>query len=117
MKVQKPGSRPESLRAGGARSASGPIVNTEGKSFDSFLNDNQYKSMKEKLAFLIEDIKKQGQKLADRRTLEDLIQYKKMVSRFLDISVKTMLQFKKDDYLDRGGRHHKIGRASCRERV
>lgn len=58
------------------------------------------------MAFLMEDIKKQGRKLADRTTLEDLMQYKRMISQFMDISVRKMLKFRKDDYLDRNGRHH-----------
>ena len=106
MKVQKAGSRPEGHRAGGARGANGPIGQAQSRSFDSFLNDNQYRSMKEKMAFLMEDIRKQGQRLADRVTLEDLMLYKKMVSQFLNISVRKMLEFRKDDYLDRSGRHH-----------
>lgn len=106
MRVQKAGSGPEGRRAGGVRDANSPIGHAKGKSFDSFLNDNQSKSAEEKLAFLMEDINKQGEKLASRTTLEDLILYKKMIAQFLDISVNRMLKFRKDDYLDRGGRHH-----------
>ncbi|NLI61768.1 MAG: YaaR family protein [Clostridiales bacterium] len=106
MRVQKADRRPEGHRAGGARDINSPISHAQGKSFDNFLNDSQYKSMKEKLAFLMEDIKKQGKKLADRVTLEDLLVYKKMIAQFLDMSVGKMLELRKDDYLDRAGRHH-----------
>lgn len=106
MKVEKAGRSPEGHRTGGAKGINGPIGQAQTKSFDSFLNDNQYKSMKEKLAFIMEDIKEQGQKLTDRVTLENLILYKKMISQFLDISVTKMLEFRKDDYLDRRGSHH-----------
>lgn len=109
MRVQGAGSRPEGHKAGGAKGADCPIGYAQAKSFDSFLNDNRYRSMKEKLAFLMEDIKKQGKKLADRVTLQDLILYKKMISQFLDMSVKKMLEFRKDDYLDPNGGHHIYG--------
>mgnify|MGYP000995975589 CR=1 FL=1 len=106
MRIQKADSRPKGHSARGARGVNSPVGSAQGKSFDNFLNDNQYRSMKENLTFLMEDIKKQGQKLADRVTLEDLMLYKKMISQFLDISVRQMLEFRKDDYLDRSGRHH-----------
>ncbi len=105
MRVQNAGRRPEGHRAGGLRNVDSAVSHTQGKSFDSFLKDNQYKSMKEKLAFMIEDIKKQGEKLANKPTLEDLMLYKDMITRFLDISVGKMLQYKKNDYLDGRGRH------------
>ncbi len=106
MKVQKAGSRPESHRAGGANFANSPIGHAQTKSFDSFLNDNQYRNMKEKLESLMEHINEQGQRLADRVTLQDLMLYKRMIAQFLDISVRGMLEFRKDDYWDRSGRHH-----------
>ncbi|MFY9176519.1 MAG: YaaR family protein [Caldicoprobacterales bacterium] len=106
MRIQKADSRPKGHSAGGARGVNSPVDTAQGKSFDSFLHDNQYRSMKEKLSLLMDDIKKQGQKLADRLTLEDLMVYKKMIAQFLDISLRQMLEFKKDDYLDYSGRHH-----------
>lgn len=106
MRIQNADSRLKGHGAGGARGVNSPVNTAQGKSFDSFLHDNQYKAMKEKLAVLMDNIKEQGQKLADRVTLEDLMLYKKMIAQFLDISVRQMLQFKKDDYLDIRGRHH-----------
>ncbi len=106
MRIQKADSRPKGHGAGGARGINSPVNTAQGKSFDSFLHDNQYRSLKEKLALLMDNIKEQGQKLADRVTLEDLMLYKKMIAQFLDISVRQMLQFNKDNYLDRSGRHH-----------
>ncbi|HZJ57348.1 MAG TPA: YaaR family protein [Clostridia bacterium] len=107
MRIEKTGNRPEEgHRAGGAKGAGGPIPGSHAKSFDSFLNDSQYKSMNEELILMAEDIKKQGQRLANRTNLGELLRYKKMVAQFLDISVRKMLEFRRKDYLDGSGKHH-----------
>ncbi|HZJ83903.1 MAG TPA: YaaR family protein [Clostridia bacterium] len=106
MRIQKSGNRPEGPSAGRARGASGPVGSADGKSFDSFLQDNKHRSMKEKLAFMLEDIKKQGETLGNRMNLEGLMAYKKSIAEFLDVSTRHMLELKKEDYLDHHGRHH-----------
>ena len=78
MRVENLGSRPdEGHRAGGARGAMGPVPGPHAKSFDSFLNDSQYRSMNEELASMMEDIKRQGERLAKRTNLGELLRYKK----------------------------------------
>jgi uncharacterized protein YaaR (DUF327 family) len=107
MRVENLGSRPdEGHRAGEARGAMGPVPGPHAKSFDSFLNDSQYRSMNEELASMMEDIKRQGERLAKRTNLGELLRYKRMISQFLDISVNKMLKLKRKDYIDGSGRHH-----------
>ena len=107
MRVENLGSRPdEGHRAGGARGAMWQVPGPHAKSFDSFLNDSQYRSMNEELASMMEDIKRQGERLAKRTNLGELLRYKRMISQFLDISVNKMLKLKRKDYIDGSGRHH-----------
>lgn len=107
MRVQKTGGQSDGPKARGAKNiGKGFIEGSQAKSFDSFLSENQHKSMDEELFSLMEDIKKQGSGLANKINLQELLIYKRMVAQFLDTSVKRMLRFYKDDYLDGQGKHY-----------
>lgn len=107
MKVQKSNNRPEqSLSTRGATGASGSITSAEGKTFDSFLQENKDRHMKEQLALMLEDIQRQGRILGESMSLKKLMIYKKSIAKFLDLSTKEMLEFRKEDYVDQHGRHN-----------
>ena len=59
----------------------------------------------EKLRGLADEIIEQGKKLSDKVDIRELRVYKKMIADFLDEAVENSLQFSKQSFLDRRGRH------------
>ena len=52
------------------------------------------------------DIKEQGERLAKRLNLQELLRYKKLVAQFLNKVVNEMFQLKKNSSWDYRGRHN-----------
>ena len=61
--------------------------------------------LREELKVLYGKIENQTTKLGDRLFIEDLVEYKKLVKEFLNISVNNSHVFYKENSLDRRGRH------------
>ncbi|WP_053955798.1 YaaR family protein [Inediibacterium massiliense] len=61
--------------------------------------------VKEKVHDLYDKIVEKSEKIGDRLYLQDLLDYKKLVKEFLDLTVQNSHAFSKDSFLDRRGRH------------
>jgi len=106
MRIEKAGNRPGSLSSERAKGLDTPLQGTIGKSFDDYLHDSRYRTLEEELAFLMDEIKEQGERLAKRLNLEELLRYKKLVAQFLDKAVNEMFQLNKKSSWDYRGRHN-----------
>ncbi|MCT4619785.1 MAG: YaaR family protein [Marinisporobacter sp.] len=61
--------------------------------------------VKEHLQKIYDKIVDQSEKLGDRLYIKDLVDYKKLVTEFMDVAVKNSHAFSKENFLDRRGRH------------
>lgn len=90
-----------------------PIVNnikTNNKkaiheTFKQKLNEIEQEHIRDQLKILYQKIESQSGKLQDKVFIEDLVQYKKLVKEFLDVTVNNSHVFYKENSLDRRGRH------------
>ncbi|MFA5577019.1 MAG: YaaR family protein [Tissierellaceae bacterium] len=73
--------------------------------FKMKLNDLEQEQIRKELQSLFTKIEEQAGKLSERLFIDDLIQYKKLVKEFLNISVNNSHVFYKENSLDRRGRH------------
>lgn len=78
------------------------VVNT---TFKEKLENIQQEQIREELKILFNKIETQTTKLQDRLFIEDLVEYKKLVKEFLNVSVNNSHVFYKENSLDRRGRH------------
>ncbi len=74
-------------------------------SFSGVMRDTQERLMEQELSLLMEEIRLQEEKLIKHLTLDEVIRYRKLVSRFLSTVVNNMYQFTKRDYFNSQGRH------------
>lgn len=65
--------------------------------------------LQEKLTEMVEDITKQGKKIAEHMDIRDLKVYRSMISNFLNEVVSNSHQFSRENFLDRRGRHRVYG--------
>ncbi|NMB26865.1 MAG: YaaR family protein [Tissierellia bacterium] len=75
------------------------------ESFKQKLNEIEQEHIRDQLKILYNEIENQSGKLQDKLFIEDLVQYKKLVKEFLDITVNNSHVFYKENSLDRRGRH------------
>lgn len=75
------------------------------QAFKNKLVEIEQAQIRERLEGLFDRIVNQTNKLQDRLFIEDLVQYKKLVKEFLDVSVHNSHVFYKENSLDRRGRH------------
>lgn len=109
MKIRAGRGRLDGVSSRKAMGSGNPLESTENRSFDDLLQESRYRTAEEQLTQILHEIDEQGKKLARKMTLSDLYQYKKLVSQFLDKAVEGMLQFSKQDFFDRRGRHNIYG--------
>ncbi|CCQ98049.1 conserved hypothetical protein [[Clostridium] ultunense Esp] len=75
------------------------------ETFKNKLMEIEQEHIREQLKILYDKIETQSEKLQDKLFIEDLVQYKKLVKEFLDITVNNSHVFYKENSLDRRGRH------------
>lgn len=75
------------------------------QTFKNKLMEIEQEHIREQLKILYDKIEAQSEKLQDKLFIEDLVQYKKLVKEFLDITVNNSHVFYKENSLDRRGRH------------
>lgn len=75
------------------------------ETFKNKLNEIEQERIREQLKLLYDKIEVQSSRLQDKLFIEDLIEYKKLVKEFLDITVNNSHVFYKENSLDRRGRH------------
>ncbi|WP_313755803.1 YaaR family protein [Tissierella sp.] len=69
------------------------------------LNELEQDQIRTELKSLYDKIETQSDKLSNKLFIDDLIQYKKLVREFLNITVNNSHIFFKENSLDRRGRH------------
>ncbi len=80
----------------------------KGKVYETFkqkLSEIEQEHIRDELKTLFNKIETQSGKLQDKLFIEDLVEYKKLVREFLDITVNNSHVFYKENSLDRRGRH------------
>lgn len=87
------------------------VKNTEtGKDFRfTLLSQIGENDLQEKLTQMVQDITKQGQKIAQHMDIRDMKIYRSMISNFLSEVVAHSHQFSRENFLDRRGRHRVYG--------
>lgn len=83
-------------------------LQVDGKSqshFSTTLKKQTSQNMDEALKQMAQDIIKQGERLGEKVDIAELKAYKRMVSEFLEESVRNFAHFSKESFMDRRGRH------------
>jgi len=75
------------------------------ETFRSKLEEIQQENIKEELKILYDEIETITAKLKDKLFIEDLLEYKKAVREFLNVTINNSHIFYKENSLDRRGRH------------
>ncbi|MTI46618.1 YaaR family protein [Sporosalibacterium faouarense] len=73
-------------------------------SFKELMSEKRDQKTVERLTGLLNDIKDQGKILSEKRTVDNLMKYKKMVKEFMDEAVDHGLNLEKRGGFRRGGR-------------
>ena len=84
-------------------------VKTEGNFRFTLLSQIGESELQEKLTQMVEEITKQGQKIAEHMDIRDLKVYRSMISNFLSEVVANSHEFSRENFLDRRGRHRVYG--------
>ncbi|WP_444685663.1 YaaR family protein [Alkalicoccus luteus] len=91
--------------AGAARASDSSNKSTEAKiTFQEIMKDGRRQGAYDQFGQKLEAIEKQGKRLADSRTVDELRLYKKMVKEFMDEAVKLGLQLEEQRGFNRRGR-------------
>lgn len=80
------------------------VQTNSGISFSQMLGDKEDDNTREELYERMEDIKNKGRELGDRKTVELLIEYKKMIKGFVEDAVEFGLRVEERRGLSRRGR-------------
>ena len=75
------------------------------ETFKMKLNELEQDQIRNELKVLYDQIEAQSNRLQDRLFIDDLINYKKLVKEFLNLTVNNSHVFFKENSLDRRGRH------------
>lgn len=65
--------------------------------------------LQEKLTQMVEEITKQGQRIAEHMDIRDLKVYRSLISNFMSEIVANSHEFSRENFLDRRGRHRVYG--------
>ena len=66
-------------------------------------------ALQEKLAILLEDITKEGKKIAKHMDVRDMKYYRSLIQEFMNEIVTRSHKFTRENFLDRRGRHRVYG--------
>ena len=75
------------------------------ETFKMKLEDIEQENIRNELKVLYDKIEIQSNKLQDRLFIDDLINYKKLIKEFLNVTINNSHIFFKENSLDRRGRH------------
>lgn len=88
-------------------------VKAQEKSDDSFkftlISNIEEKDLQEKLGNMMQEITKQGEKIAKHMDIRDMKKYRELVKGFLNEVVNRSHKFSRENFLDRRGRHRVYG--------
>ncbi len=66
-------------------------------------------ALAEKLGVLIDDITKEGKKISKHMDVRDMKRYRALIREFMNEAVSRTHEFKRENFLDRRGRHRVYG--------
>lgn len=106
MGLKIDGSGKHSTGTGNNISTGNLHVDSRGQSqFSSTLKKQTSQNLDEMLKKMAQDIIKQGERLGEKVDIAELKAYKRMVSEFLEESVRGFARFSRESFMDRRGRH------------
>lgn len=86
------------------------VDNKNGKEFKfTLLSKIDEASLKEKLNTMIDDISKQGEKIAKHMDVKDMKKYRELIKDFVNEVVTHSHKFSRENFLDKRGRHRVYG--------
>lgn len=85
------------------------VQNTEENFKFTLVSHIENSELKEKLTGLMEDIQKQGDKIAKHMDIRDMARYRKLVKEFMNEITANSHEFSRENFLDRKGRHRVYG--------
>lgn len=65
--------------------------------------------LQDKLGIMVEEISKQGDKIAEHMDIRDMKQYRTLISEFMNEVVTHSHEFTRENFLDKRGRHRVYG--------
>lgn len=87
--------------------------NTVQSSDDTFkftlISNIEEKDLQNRLSSMMEDITKQGEKIAKHMDIRDMKRYRELVKGFMNEVVNRSHEFSRENFLDRRGRHRVYG--------
>lgn len=81
------------------------VADVRQASFNEHMTKAEGMYYEERIAALIDEICKQGEKLSKKVDIKELAIYKKLISEFLEEAVNNSHKFSKENFLDRRGRY------------
>lgn len=87
----------------GTSKANGPNMSEQVK-FQEMMNEKRDKNQSERFTQMLDKVEKQGKKLAEKQTVANLLEYKKMVKEFVNEAVDNGLKLEKQGGFRRGGK-------------
>ncbi len=88
-----------------------PEVNSNGDGSFKFtlISSIEEKDLQEKLRSMMDDINKQGERIAKHMDIKDMRKYRELVKGFINEIVNRSHEFSRENFLDRRGRHRVYG--------
>jgi uncharacterized protein YaaR (DUF327 family) len=101
----KVGAKPTSKTSLKSKKSNNKKNSINGNSFVEAIGTVQREGSVMDLQMLLERVKEQSERVRKRVDIQELVEYKKRVSLFLDHCVKHAMKYERDSYLDRYGNH------------
>lgn len=86
-----------------------PQKTSDGKFKFMLVSNIEEKDLQQKLNSLMEEIDKQGERIAKHMDVADMRRYRSLVKEFMNEVVNRSHEFSRENFLDRRGRHRVYG--------
>lgn len=86
-----------------------PQKTSDGKFKFMLVSNIEEKDLQQKLNSLMEEIDKQGERIAKHMDVADMRKYRSLVKEFMNEVVNRSHEFSRENFLDRRGRHRVYG--------
>ncbi len=83
--------------------------NDDGSFKFTLISSIEEKDLQEKLRSMMDDINKQGERIAKHMDIKDMRKYRELVKGFINEIVNRSHEFSRENFLDRRGRHRVYG--------
>ena len=85
------------------------LPETDGSFRFALLSNLQENELQSQLAFMMEEITQQGNRISKRMDVRDMKQYRKLIKEFINEISTHSHKFSRENFLDRKGRHRVYG--------